>query len=469
MKYQQQIEAYVAEHEQLLLDSVCRLVRIRSVKEDAAPGMPFGPGPAAALAEALKVAGEWGLNPINHENYVGTADLNDKETALHILGHLDVVNEGTGWTVTEPYEPKLVDGLLYGRGTDDDKGPVVTALLALKCIKDLGIPMKSNARVIMGTDEESGSADLDYYFARNPHAPYSFTPDSSFPVTNVEKGTWRPSFTKNWPESAELPRLAWLHGGIRFNVLPSDADCAVEGLSVADIRPIADEATKETGVNFTLSQQEGLTHIAAKGVSSHAAYPHAGVNAITGLLTLLGKLPLKGGAAQAIADLNELFPHGDCWGKALGVAQEDEISKQLTIAFSLLEFTSTGMEGRFDCRYPVCVTEENCMKVAEAAFAARDMATSNIYKYNPPHHTPAESPFVQTLLRCYENYSGLEGECLASGGGTYVHNIPGGVAFGARLPDFDSHLHSPDERVRVSDLLLSVKIFAQVIVELCGA
>ena len=91
MKYQQQIEAYVAEHEQLLIESTCRLCKIRSVKGDAAPGMPFGPGPAAALAEALKVAGEWGLNPINHDNYAGTADLNDKETALHILGHLDVV------------------------------------------------------------------------------------------------------------------------------------------------------------------------------------------------------------------------------------------------------------------------------------------------------------------------------------------------------------------------------------------
>ena len=55
MKYQQQIEAYVAENEQLLLDSICRLVRIRSVKGDAAPGMPFGPGPAAALDEALKL------------------------------------------------------------------------------------------------------------------------------------------------------------------------------------------------------------------------------------------------------------------------------------------------------------------------------------------------------------------------------------------------------------------------------
>ena len=94
----------------------------------------------AALAEGLKLAEELGFATRNYDNYVGTADLNDKETALHILCHLDVVGEGTGWTVTEPYVPKEVDGMLYGRGTADDKGPMVAALLAMKAIRDNHIP-----------------------------------------------------------------------------------------------------------------------------------------------------------------------------------------------------------------------------------------------------------------------------------------------------------------------------------------
>ena len=173
MQYQQQIESWFAGKEALLLEGVSRLVSIRSVKGESAPGAPFGPGPAAALAEALKLAGEWGLlNPVSHEGYVGTADLNGEETALHILGHLDVVNEGEGWTVTEPYSPKVADGCIYGRGTDDDKGPVVVSMLAMKCVKDLAIPLKKNVRLIMGTDEESGSADIAYYFSKNPPRLY---------------------------------------------------------------------------------------------------------------------------------------------------------------------------------------------------------------------------------------------------------------------------------------------------------
>ena len=135
--YEEKINAYfdAPERRAELVEAISRLVRIRSVREEPLPGMPFGPGPAAALAEGLKLAEELGFATRNYDNYVGTADLNDKETALHILCHLDVVGEGTGWTVTEPYAPKEVDGMLYGRGTDDDKGPVADVLLAMKAVK----------------------------------------------------------------------------------------------------------------------------------------------------------------------------------------------------------------------------------------------------------------------------------------------------------------------------------------------
>jgi succinyl-diaminopimelate desuccinylase len=68
------------------------------------------------------------------------ADLSGKETRLHMLTHLDVVDAGTGWTVTEPFAPKVVDGLLYGRGADDDKGPTAAALLAMRGGEGAGHP-----------------------------------------------------------------------------------------------------------------------------------------------------------------------------------------------------------------------------------------------------------------------------------------------------------------------------------------
>ena len=467
--YQDQINAYFDDpaRRQQLVEMISRLVRIRSVREEAQPGMPFGPGPAAALAEGLKLAEELGFAAKNYDNYVGAVDFNDQETQLHILCHLDVVGEGTGWTVTEPYEPVEVDGMLYGRGTDDDKGPVAAVLLAMQAVKDLGVPLKKNVRLLMGTDEESGSEDIAYYYSKEPYAPCTFSPDGEFPVINLEKGSYKPVFTKTWAAESATPRVKELHGGFRINVLPPEAQCVVAGLSAEAAQPYCDKAAAETGVTYVLTQQGDDLHILCKGKGAHASTPEEGINAITGLIHLLCTLPLaKVGSTAALHALNALFPHGDCTGKALGIAQADELSGPLTVAFSLLELNDTGLSGQFDSRVPVCANEDNCKAVAEAAFAKFGFAAEG--GMQAPHYTPADTPLVTTLLKCYEQYSGRKGECLAIGGGTYVHDIPGGVAFGCAMPGFNGNMHGPDEHTCIADQLTAAKIFAQAIIDLCG-
>ncbi len=86
---------------------------------------------------------------------------------------------------------------------------------------------------------------------------------------------------------------------------------------------------------------------------------------------------------------------------------------------------------------------------------------------NPPHQVPADSPLVQTLLACYEEYTGQKGACLAIGGGSYVHDLARGVAFGCSMPGTDNRMHGADEFAVVDELVLSAKIFAQVICDLC--
>ena len=466
--YQEQINAYFDDpaRRQQLVEMISRLVRIRSVREEAQPGMPFGPGPAAALAEGLRLAEELGFATKNYDNYVGAVDMNDLETQLHILCHLDVVGEGTGWTVTQPYEPIEVNGMLYGRGTDDDKGPAVAALLAMQAVRDLGVPLKKNVRLLLGTDEESGSGDIAYYYSKEPYAPCTFSPDGEFPVINLEKGSYKPVFTKTWAAESATPRVKEFHGGFRINVLPPEAECLVAGLSAEAAQPYCDKAAAETGVTYVLTQRGDDLHILCKGKGAHASTPEEGVNAITGLIHLLCMLPLaKVGSTAALHALNALFPHGDSAGKALGIAQADEMSGPLTLAFSLLELNDTGLSGQFDSRVPVCANEDNCKAVAEAAFAKFGFAAEG--GMQEPHYTPADTPLVSTLLKCYEQYSGRKGECLAIGGGTYVHDIPGGVAFGCAMPGFNGNMHGADEHTCIADQLTAAKIFTQAIIDLC--
>ena len=186
--YRKQIEEYIDSHCQDMVEDIFTLCRINSEKAEAEEGKPYGAGAAEVLAAALEMMEGYGFSVRNYDNYAGTADLNNKEKQLDILAHLDVVPAGEGWQVTAPYEPVLKDGCLYGRGTADDKGPAVAALYAMRAVKDLGIPLKKNVRLILGTDEECGSSDIRHYYSMEKEAPMTFSPDAEFPVINVEKG-----------------------------------------------------------------------------------------------------------------------------------------------------------------------------------------------------------------------------------------------------------------------------------------
>ena len=471
MKHQEQIEAYWSDpaRERELVGAIARLVNVKSVKGDPEPGKPFGPGPAAALDEALALCRELGFSTSDYDHYVGLADLNDKETRLHILGHLDVVGEGSGWD-TDPYTCVEKDGMLYGRGVSDDKGPVVCALLAMKAVRDLGLPLSANVRCILGTDEEAGSADIAYYSAREPYAPMAFTPDADFPLIHIEKGHYHPDFGAQWESSDAKPRVAALTGGFRTNVVPPEAEAMVLGLYAHDVEPVCDRVAARTGAVFTVSSSASGCHIHCAGKNAHAASPDGGINAIAALLEVLAALPLAGCAGtDAIRSMHELFPFGDNRGRALGIAQSDAESGELTLNLAVMTLTETGFSAKFDVRFPLCANEDNCKRACEASFAAHGIAVTGAPDMTTVHCVSADSPLVRTLLACYETYTGEpNAQPIAIGGGTYVHDIPGGVAFGCQFPGFDPKMHAANEQARIDQLLLSCKIFTQAIAELCG-
>ncbi|HCD42207.1 MAG TPA: dipeptidase PepV [Lachnoclostridium sp.] len=466
--YRKEIEEYIESHKQEMIEDICTLCRINSEKMTYREGMPYGPGAFDALDEALAIAESYGFSITNYDNYVGTADLNDKERQLDILAHLDVVPAGEGWKETEPFEPVVKGDKLFGRGTADDKGPAVAALYAMRAVKDLNIPLKKNVRLILGTDEECGSSDIDHYYSIEEEAPMTFSPDGSFPVVNTEKGGLNGHFTAEWTASDLLPKLVCLEAGTKVNVVPGKASAVVAGIDAEALEHAAAECEKKTGIRFELKLDEDTAIITAIGESAHASLPEEGNNALTGLLLYLTELPLaKCEQLTMIRRLLELIPHGDTSGEALGIAMEDELSGSLTLAFSLLKVTESGLEGTFDSRCPVCATEENVLEVVRRNMAKKGLTLHND-SMKPPHHVDGDSEFVKTLLHAYESYTGRKGECVSMGGGTYVHSLKNGVAFGASMPGTDNRMHGADEYAVIEELTVSAKIFAQVIVDLCS-
>ena len=143
-----------------------------------------------------------------------------------MLAHLDVVPAGDGWD-TPPFEAVRKNDLVYGRGTRDDKGPALAAMFAMKAIREAGIPLRRAIRLILGCDEESGWADMDWYCAHAEMPAKGFSPDASFPLINTEKGMIHALARAE--VSPEGLQVKYLHTGERLNVIPGESVAVLAG------------------------------------------------------------------------------------------------------------------------------------------------------------------------------------------------------------------------------------------------
>jgi succinyl-diaminopimelate desuccinylase len=430
-----EIKDYIYAHKQEMIDFLTELVAVPSVQGEAEEGAPFGKEPARVLDIMLKKCEEFGFSVENTDNYAGSADINELAPELAVLTHLDVVPVGTGWT-TDPFVLRYESETdkLVGRGTIDDKGPAVAALFAARAVKELGLPLKKGIRLIFGTNEENGSADLAYYRKKHKLPKMVFTPDGEYPLINAEKGMLRLYF------SADVPENVSIEAGTVINAVP--ASCKFQ---------------------FVRAEKNGPTAFFGKidGTSAHASTPEKGENAITKFLSDYGnEMPLLNALA-------ELFPHGEFNGKSCGLGFRDDISGDMTCVLSLLNTENGRIKGGIDIRFPLErkkaeISDIICGKLRSAGFEVDSCEGVE------PHCTDENSEFVQTLLRVYERVTGDKGRCIAIGGGTYVHEIEGGVAFGAEFPNTNCNMHCPDEFITVNDLLKNAEIMAEAMAELCG-
>ena len=465
----QKLESYFKEHADDVIRDVSRLVAIKSDKEEAKPGKPYGEGPAAAVAEALRIIEEHGFRAKNYENYVCTADLNDGPANLDILAHLDVVPVSDSWTVTKPFEPLVVDGRLYGRGSCDDKGPAMAALWAMTAVRDLGLPLTKNCRLILGSDEECGSSDIEYYYKQEKEAPMTFSPDADWPVINIEKGGLVGDISASWEETRRTPRVTEFKCGAKINVVPGTAACVILGLSPYDLTSYINAIAPVTGCRYDAEDLGNCyTKVVCTGRSCHASTPEIGNNALTGLLELIDMLPLADvPSSDALFAMAHAFPHGDNCGEAIGIALSDEISGKTTVALSMLELDETHLQAYFDSRCCLSATFENTT-VPAADYLARHGLTMKRNPLRAPHHVSGESDFVKMLLAAYTDVTGKPGFCKAIGGGTYVHHLENGVAFGCDYEDVDTHMHGDDEFIVLENLFDACVIYALAIADLCA-
>lgn len=451
----EKIHDYIYSKKDEILRELAELIAIPSVKGDEMPDAPFGEEPKKALLKMKELCEAAGFSTAVYGGAVLSADYTPDggEPGLGILAHLDVVPvQKENWN-TEPFQLTEKNGVVYGRGVIDDKGPAVAALWALKCVKELGLPLKKGVRLIFGTDEENGSEDLEIYKKYERFPENVFTPDGSFPVINIEKGMLRSRFTGRVDGD-----IISFEGGNIPNAVPDKASAVLKNVLLGDIALVRETSAPEN-LRADASPNGGGVSIVSNGKSAHASTPESGINAVTELISVLNKVT----KSEVLRGLERLFPFGETDGAALGLKCSDA-SGALTCVLSKLSIKNGECEGVVDIRFPTCTDLETVRKKLRGALESIGLEYAMILG-DEPHVVPADSEFVQKLLRVYEDVEGEKGKCIAIGGGTYVHNIDGGVAFGAERGDTDYHMHGDDEFVTVDELLRDAVLFAHAIAE----
>lgn len=453
--------------EQLIKDTQ-RLLQIKSTldEETATEETPFGKGIKEALDFMLDLGKKDGFSVKNVDNYGAHLEMGHGEELLGILGHLDVVPEGEGWT-TDPYSADIRDGRIYARGAMDDKGPTMAAYYAMKIVKDLGVDVNKRVRLILGTDEESDWRCMDHYFEKEETPTVGFVPDADFPIIYAEKGIadFTYEFNGSVHEGAETTLLSF-SAGQRFNMVPEFAEAVVTSSSAeaAQWEERYSRYCAEHGLSGTFSAKEGKLTFTMDGISVHGMEPDLGVNAGLRLAEFLVTLPFVGDDKRFLSFINQFCKESR--GRELGVAYSDDITKDLTINYGILSYEHGG-KGKiaFNMRYPVTFDFENGWSVLEKV--ASDHGFSIQMKTHlGPHHVDADSELVKTLQKIYEEHTGEEAELLAIGGGTYARAIKNAVAFGPLFPGREDVAHQKDEYIIIEDMLKATAMYAQAIYDL---
>ena len=177
----------VEEVSPLMIEKIKEIISINSIESEAIKEAPFGEGVKEALLKALEISHELGFESVNMDSYLGYARYGKSSEYVCAIGHLDVVPVGDGWRYP-PFSAYEEDGFIYSRGILDNKGPIFACLFGLYALKELGIELSKEIRIIFGCDEESGFEDLKYYLSREVPPIYGFTPDCKYPVVYAERG-----------------------------------------------------------------------------------------------------------------------------------------------------------------------------------------------------------------------------------------------------------------------------------------
>ncbi len=487
----EEIRKWVTAHMQDLTETLKIICRIPSVAQTEHPdAAPYGEGCKRVLRKMLRMGEEEGFTTRNYEDYVGSISYPGRGSeSIGIWCHLDVVEEGKDWDYP-PFEPTVKDGYMIARGCQDNKSSAAMGFYVLKYMKEHGITLDHTLELYLGTCEEKGMYDLDYYVAHYDCPTLSLVPDSGFPVCCGERGTF----------NGELVGEAFVTG----DVVDLTCDCGqytIPDKARAVLRYTRErwEKCQAPGEKVEVSREGDTICIQAGGISSQAANPAKGDSALGRLAGFVCGRKLLEERDLAVFTLAEDICQ-DYQGTALGVACQDAVSGPMVLSATRLSLCEDPDGSRrpvlgFISKFPVSESEKelpdmeqipceadtekepSLVERARKAAAKRGFLLE-VTKFAKANCFDPAHPAVQVLTDCSNRVLGRQDAPFVMSGGTYARKLPRAFAFGTGMPlpprpaalfrPGHGDYHQPDESIALERIQKALEIYIQGILEIDG-
>jgi predicted dipeptidase len=441
-------------------------------------------GHAAQKAWLAKTAQDLGFiyrdaGPIDEIELPGPAGA----PVLGLMVHGDVQPVEADEWFFPPFGGKADATYVYGRGSADDKGPLVQALLAMKALQQSGIARTHTVRLLVGSDEESGSTDVTTYLKTHQAPDYTLVIDSGFPVIVGEKAWNSLSVTTNAkmerPGDTRPWSVAYLEAGLAASIVPERAEVKLEWKPGTPVewQPVIEAITtarRPADTRVATKADGDILRVVAYGHSAHAGVNlEGGRNALVALAQILdGKLP-SGGADDLLAFVRTAG--SDLYGTGLGITDRDPVWGRYAVNIATIkpaaadpkESTLTINIRRIPPRTgPQLKTTMEQFVASFNKVHGSSLVATGFYDDEPLGFDP-KAKIVRRLLNDYAAATGTKNPKPAiSGGGTYAKRLPNAIAFGMWFPDKPYPGHDVNEKNPIEDLQKGTRVLIHALVDI---
>ena len=377
---------------------------------------------------------------------------------IGLFAHGDVVPPGEGWTMCNPFEGKIIEGDIFGRGAWDDKSAVVISLYAFKIIKELGLDFNSTLVVFVGANEETTMEDIVEYKKDHAEPHVSMVLDAAFPIYLGDKGMlWLECQKAAWLED-----LLELTGGEAINIT---LKCAKARVRYS--RELFEELIATSNLDVCREGDEII--INAEGISAHGANPQGTVNAGGMILkALLECEHFNKGDKEKLRLLTALLSSYD--GSTLGIASYDELFGVTTATNGIINICNGSIKFTLDVRYGSTYNEESLTKALAKVLGADGIRYNAVKKGEPKAISP-QNKYVMACIEAYKSHTGEENPTpRINAGGTYSRFLENAFEIGTTmkysritLPSGHGGAHQPDEHISIDGLLEAIEMVVEMI------